>query len=171
MWGPITPKWLGSYESELNDIVEEIASRAYETVIDVGCAEGFYAVGLAYRIPTARILAYDADFLSRRQTRKLASLNGLEGRVGVFRYCAFSDIARHATDNTLIVCDIEGFERSLLDPLLCPSLRDIDILVKSTKEVGVQAHSSFLKTRFSVSHAVKEIVATDRQNWIDRGGG
>src|SRR5262245_45426434 len=52
VWGSITPKWLGSYEAELHPAIEEIISRPYETIIDVGCAEGYYAVGLAATIPS-----------------------------------------------------------------------------------------------------------------------
>ena len=42
---------LGSYEAELHPVVEQVISRSYPTVIDVGCAEGYYAIGLARRSP------------------------------------------------------------------------------------------------------------------------
>ena len=167
VWGSITPKWLGSYESELNHVIEEIVAKDYNVILNVGCAEGYYAVGLAYRLPGARILAYDTDFLSRRQTRRLARLNRCEMRVSVRRYCACSDIEKHATDKTLIVCDIEGFERSLLDPALCPSLRRIDMLVEVHEENWSPRTLALLKTRFSDSHSLEEISGTDRQKWIE----
>jgi len=168
VWGSITPKWLGSYEHELNKIIEEIVSRDYAVIIDIGCAEGYYAVGLAYRIPGVQILAYDTDFVSRRQTRKLARLNGLEGRVKVSDYCSGTEIAQHASDNPLIVCDIEGFERSLLDPVSCPSLLKLDILVEVHEVNRVPSTLDLLKSRFSASHSLEHIVATDRDEWIRR---
>ncbi len=42
---------LGAYEAGLEPVIETIIRRAYATVIDIGCAEGYYAVGLARRMP------------------------------------------------------------------------------------------------------------------------
>ena len=47
VWGSVTPRWLGCYEWELHGAVRQILDRGYKTIIDVGCAEGYYAVGLA----------------------------------------------------------------------------------------------------------------------------
>ena len=52
------PKMLGIYESELHDILEEICSKNYSTIINIGAGEGYYAVGLALRIPTSMIYAF-----------------------------------------------------------------------------------------------------------------
>jgi len=73
--GPIMPKWLGSFECELHAIIEQIRNTQYSAVINVGCAEGYYAVGLAKLFPQVQVFGFDIDPLSRRQTRKLAKLN------------------------------------------------------------------------------------------------
>jgi hypothetical protein len=166
VWGPITPKWLGSYEVELAAIIETIVARAYEVIVDVGCAEGYYAVGLAYRNHHARVHAYDADFISRRQTRRLAALNGLKDRVLVSGYCTAADLERHAGRHGLLVCDIEGFERSLLDPVSCPSLKGFDILVEVHEGAWSKSTLDLLKDRFAASHDVLSVTATDRKDWI-----
>lgn len=41
------PKLLGTYESELSPTIERIVSGGYRSVVDIGAAEGYYAVGLA----------------------------------------------------------------------------------------------------------------------------
>lgn len=166
VWGPITPKWLGSYETELSQVIEEIIARDYTCILDIGCAEGYYAVGLAYRLPKARIIAYDTDFISRRQAKRLARLNRVEDRVSVFRYCSHADISRHAAKRPLVVCDIEGFERSLLDPQLCASLRFIDILVEVHEGPWEPTTMDLLTTRFKTSHSVNELIANDREDWM-----
>src|SRR6185437_13753235 len=52
--GVIIPKWVGSYESQLHPIIESVVSAGdYQTIIDVGAAEGYYSVGLAWRLPEA----------------------------------------------------------------------------------------------------------------------
>src|SRR6516164_6432959 len=46
IWGPIEPKWLGTYEQELLPVIQQIIQTPYSTIIDIGSAEGYYAVGL-----------------------------------------------------------------------------------------------------------------------------
>jgi predicted O-methyltransferase YrrM len=77
VWGPITPKWLGCYELELHDIVETAIACRYDRVIDVGCAEGYYAVGFAWRMPETEVITFDIDPIARRQTRRLAAMAGV----------------------------------------------------------------------------------------------
>ena len=49
----LTVKLLGTYEKELWPIIDQIIATAYPLIIDIGAAEGYYAVGLAMRIPAA----------------------------------------------------------------------------------------------------------------------
>src|SRR5260370_6888625 len=44
VWGPITPKWAGSYEQGLEDIIEKMIPPGYNRIPHPGCAEGSYAV-------------------------------------------------------------------------------------------------------------------------------
>jgi hypothetical protein len=41
------PKILGSYECELHDVIDSALRKKYYLAIDVGSAEGYYAVGFA----------------------------------------------------------------------------------------------------------------------------
>ena len=47
------PKLLGSYQREIQGWIEEICAAGYSEIVDVGFAEGYYAVGLARRLPRA----------------------------------------------------------------------------------------------------------------------
>jgi hypothetical protein len=40
----LAPKLIGSYEAELHPIFDRIFRKPYKRVIDIGCAEGYYAV-------------------------------------------------------------------------------------------------------------------------------
>ncbi|NCJ07959.1 hypothetical protein GS597_15885 [Synechococcales cyanobacterium C] len=166
VWGSITPKWLGSYECELHSVIEEIIKIGYDTIIDVGCAEGYYAVGMAFRIPQAYIYAYDTDFLSRKQVRRLIKLNNLESRICVKKFCSHNEIEKIARNSTLIICDIEGFERELLNPIKCQILKKIDILVEVHEGFGKPLTINLLKERFQESHLIQEIDAQSRHSWI-----
>jgi hypothetical protein len=49
--GDITSKLLGTYEADLHGVLEKAVGRAPRLVINVGCGEGYYAIGLARLLP------------------------------------------------------------------------------------------------------------------------
>ena len=75
------PKLLGSYENELVAIIEEICAANYEDIIDVGCAEGFYAVGFAIRTSVSKIHAFDIDEKAVQACKKMAEMNHVSERI------------------------------------------------------------------------------------------
>lgn len=167
VWGSITPKWLGSYEGELWGTVEKIIESKYDIVVDVGSAEGFYAVGLLTRMPFAVMHAFDVDFISRRQVARLGAINEVSARLKVGKYCSSSDIAAICGEGrSLVVCDIEGWEYSLLDPQACPALLRVDILVEVHEGEAIAGNAGVLSARFSASHVIERIDATGRDGWI-----
>jgi hypothetical protein len=171
VWGPIAPKWLGSYECELHRVIGAIVERGYERVIDVGCAEGYYAVGLARAMGGVRVWAFDTDPVSRGQLGRLAAMNGVEGRIAVGRRCGFADLERLAGVGAVVVCDIEGGEVALLDPSRAPALRRTDILVE-VHATGAGQHETEerLRERFGGSHRIERIVAEGREPWAEAQG-
>lgn len=54
------PKLLGSYECELHEIIESALRSNHHRVIDVGSAEGYYAVGFALK-RGCHVVAFDTD--------------------------------------------------------------------------------------------------------------
>src|SRR5262245_28171814 len=52
---------VGSYEFELHDVMRKAIERKPDCVINAGCAEGYYAVGLARLLPQATIFAMDSN--------------------------------------------------------------------------------------------------------------
>lgn len=152
--GAFIPKLLGSYESELHPVVEQIAASGYDTVVNIGCAEGYYAVGLARRT-SAVIYAFDIDERARRLCRELAQLNEVEDRVRVSGAFHADDFSRFNDRRTLVLCDIEGDESSLLDPAASPALLNMDLLAEIHR-VGGRWSSETLFPRFATSHAVSE---------------
>lgn len=164
VWGSITPRWIGSYESCLWPAVRDIINRGYTRIIDVGCAEGYYAVGLARALPQAEILAYDLDPDSRAQALRLWRLNGQPGRLTVHELLDHAELDRLGSPGSLLICDIEGGEMQLLDPGLCPALQHLDMLVEVHQTGGTtpEANSLVLKQRFDCSHDIRQFDETMR---------
>ncbi len=129
-WGNVASYLLGSYEQELHPALEILLMRGYETVIDVGCAEGYYAVGLARRLPGAAVHAFDIDEAAQRLCAELAVLNGVADRVAVAGVCDAGQLERLIHGCTLVFVDCEGCEAQLLDPTLAPALATADLIVE-----------------------------------------
>ena len=169
IWGSITPKWLGSYESELHEVITEAHSIPYDTIIDIGSAEGYYAVGLALLQQRARIFAFDTDFISRGQTRRLGRLNGVEQRLHLGSRCRHEDINRLSSGRTLVVCDIEGGEADLLNPTLATGLLQSDIIVEVHEDNETsRSVEALLTARFQASHRIIRIAAEGRLFWMQQ---
>ena len=59
-------KLVGCYEQPLQPFIEEAIRVAYPIVLNIGCAEGYYAVGMAARMPDTRVDAFDIDPAAQR---------------------------------------------------------------------------------------------------------
>ena len=57
--GNVAPKLLGCYEQDLHDAIERCIKTPFEHVLNIGCGDGYYAVGLAQRMPNSEIKPYD----------------------------------------------------------------------------------------------------------------
>lgn len=166
VWGPITPKWLGTYECELHPIVSQIFSTSkYEIIVDVGAAEGYYAVGLAKLLARSTVFTFDLDFRARQQQRRMAKLNHVNNLVIGF-LCDPSELQKRLkAGSSLLICDIEGFEITLLDPVTVPALLGADILVEvhSAQGMSVSDVRDVLKERFHDSHIIETIESRQRE--------
>lgn len=172
VWGPITPKWIGSYECELSGIIDAVVARPYRRVVDVGCAEGYYAVGLALRMPHVEVITYDTDFLARRLVRKLAALNGVTARLEVRQECTHATLEEDlAAGQTLVITDIEGAEAELLDPGACSLLVRNDILAECHPWKGESMGQvrDRLIARFEYTHGIEILRSIERRvgEWVD----
>ncbi len=154
--GSRSARLLGAYEASLAPVIEEIVTKAYPLVIDVGSAEGYYAVGLARRLPKARVLARDANPKAQALCAVLAEANGVADRVEIGGLLDHADFDLCHAQKTLVVCDIEGAEGELLDPVRAPGLRAADILVESHdgKRPGL---SHQIVERFRATHHIRVI--------------
>jgi hypothetical protein len=162
---PILPKLVGCYELECQRFVEEICCRLYDQVINIGAGEGYYAVGLARRIPGARVIAFESHERSRELCAMLGRLNGVEARVEVRGFCDRESLNarldRGSKTRTIIICDCEGAELDLLQPDLMPGLRLADLLVELHDFVQPDI-SRIVRARFAATHRLEMVEATKR---------
>jgi hypothetical protein len=126
----LTPKVIGCYESQIHQWINDAIAYRYDRILDIGCAEGYYAVGFALKSRNSTVYAYDIDQRSRGNTAALARLNSIAEKVHVRGPCTFDEFNREVSNRTLIFCDIEGSEFDLLRPDLAPALSRVDLIVE-----------------------------------------
>jgi len=163
IWGPITSKWIGSYEEELHPVVSEIISNNYTKIIDVGAAEGYYAVGFAYMCPNSQILSYDIDPIARFRQKQLAKMAGISN-LEILKYCSHVELNRVASEGCLVMSDVEGFELELINPIKCEALKHCDILVEIHKADGLDVPQveEAIAERFLRTHEITRFGVTPR---------
>lgn len=149
---------LGLYERELTSIIEQVIGGRWSRFIDLGCAQGYYAVGIALKAgSTVAVIAFDSDPKIVVEARRKAAANKVEDRI-VWKGAANAEELERLKlgGQDLLFVDIEGYERELLDPKRIPSLTGCDILVES-HDFMYPGTSKLLRERFQASHSITEI--------------
>lgn len=155
---------LGSQERELHEVIARISERGYRSVINVGAADGYYAVGLALRLPSARVEAFEALPEFHALIERSARLNGVTERIALHGRCEAADLReglRRAGRRPLVLMDIEGGEIGLLDGQVVPELQQADILVETHDAFVPQATDTLIE-RFWQTHDVECYTAQSR---------
>jgi hypothetical protein len=154
--GARSARLLGAYEASLSPVLERIIARRVPQIVDIGCAEGYYAVGLALRLPGSTIHAHDTDPAARALVARLAAENGVTDRVRVGGEMDHAALSICAAAETVVICDIEGAEDGLLDPASAPALLEADILVE-VHEGPRPGLTDRIAARFAATHHVTRI--------------
>jgi predicted O-methyltransferase YrrM len=157
------PKLLGTYEMELWPQVKQAIERQPELVVDIGAAEGYYAIGLARSLPSSRVVCFEAQESLHFLLHEMASLNNVTERVTLHGFCTASLLNKTLTEapSTLVVCDIEGAEDEVLDPANVPALLDADILVE-LHDAGTPGVSDRIRERFEATHTITKLTSRER---------
>jgi hypothetical protein len=150
------PTLLGTYERELHPLIQAISARTYDWVIDIGSAEGYYAVGLA-RMLNVPVFAYDPEPRERQYVMQMAELNGVSQLIHLEGLFASSDMEAYANRRALVVCDCEGFEKLLFTP---------ETLVHTTRwDMLIELHGSARQSlpELPWKHVATVLHATERE--------
>jgi hypothetical protein len=155
-----SPKILGSFEMELHRAVEAAIARAPRTVVNVGAAEGYYAVGMALRLPDARVVAYEPREAQADRMRAIAELNEAIVEI-VVAPCTPALLGDVVEAGALVLCDCDGCEAGLLDPAVTMGLGACDLIIE-THDLWEPGITDLLESRFRASHDVERIDTVPR---------
>lgn len=156
--GALLPKLLGFYEAELHPVIDDIVASAPDLIVNVGAAEGYYAVGMARLLPAAFVHAFDTDAQSQEICREAAGLNDVGSRVSVTGQCS-PDLLQAILPRgrtPVVICDCEGYERDLIDPRRVPALRATMLLIECHDFIDPTITQT-LADRLSATHTLEGV--------------
>ena len=151
--GALAPRLIGTYEDELHPHLAEALAADPEVILDIGCAEGYYAAGLARLAPGAVVHAHDTSETAQAACRRMAALNGVEARIRIGGLFHPEDFQKFAGQRCLVIVDIEGAEDDLLRPDLAPALAGMRLIVE-THDVYRPGVMDRVRARFAASHDI-----------------
>ena len=146
----LAPKLLGTYESEIAGLFHPGRLAQYDTVVDVGCAEGFYAVGIALANPQCTVYAFDISADAQQLCHGLAEANGVADSVHVGGLCSDDDLKACVGKRALIVSDCEGAEMDVFNDSVVQELAASDLIIEVHEHLG--ANLELLRERFHSTH-------------------
>jgi len=162
-----TPKLVGCYEKEVQFCIDEIIAWNPQILVDVGAAEGYYALGFAQRLsPQSRVVAFEAEPKGRKLLEETATLNCIGAQLEIKGYCTpetLKTAINSSSTGIAIVMDCEGGEIELLDPVRISQLRQCMLLVE-THEFKIPGCVDMLIHRFSSSHEITKIEQSARHS-------
>ena len=164
--GASTPKIMGVYESELAPCLLKWSSVRFQEIVNVGAGEGYYAVGCAMLWPQARVTAFESSAQGRTLLAQNVELNGLQSRIKITGHCDREQL-RAAIGNrqpTLVIMDVEGAERQLVNPGNIPDLTNAHIIVEIHDLVDDRL-GEILSSRLKSSHVIEEVRTQRRTFW------
>jgi hypothetical protein len=164
--GPWAPKIMGVYESELAPCLLNWSAISFQQIIDVGAAEGYYAVGCAMLWPQARVTAFESSEEGQRLLTRMVELNGLQSRVKIMGHCEQDALCAATLDgkSSLIIMDVEGAETHLLNPRDVPGLVNAYIIVEIHDCFDNRA-GEIVSSHLKSSHVIKEVRTQRRTFW------
>jgi hypothetical protein len=149
-------KLVGDYERQLHGPVTSALDSGRSPFVDVGCAEGYYAIGLALRHRHLLIHAYDLAPSARSLCRDLATFNGCIDRVEIGRRCGVRQLRRVSLANAFVLVDIEGAEFAFFSAQMVALMREAMVIIELHRPPDDPAVVA-LRERFRRSHRVDDV--------------
>lgn len=159
----LIPKLLGIYEKELHLVINNLTGKSFDSIYVIGAGEGYYAVGMALKLPKARIFAYEANESAHRLIREVVEKNGVSDQISILGLCSDADMRAVKLDS-LVIMDVEGAEEHLLDPVKFSGLQSATILFEA-HQPQEETRSKILD-KFAQSHSIQRIDSEVRA-WND----
>ena len=108
---------LGTYEVHVLARLKEFSAQGASRFIDIGAADGYFAIGMAFSKIYSKVLAFEIEPAGQERIEINLARNQCEEFVSVFGEADYSSLKKLLSDDlkTSVLVDIEGAEYQLLD--------------------------------------------------------
>ena len=132
-WGKsdLGAQCLGLYEKEILDFIS--AHEPFETFLDIGAADGYYAAGMLHSKMAKKAICFEISEDGQVAIKENWVINNSPGQLTIYGEAnrqSITSIASTLPQNSLALVDIEGFEFSLFTPEVVALLNQITILIE-----------------------------------------
>jgi len=162
---------LGLYEQEVLANLMEAPDR-FRILVDVGAADGYYAVGLLYNAKVERSVAFESIPECREAIARLAEKNGVADRITILgaandNFVELLHTSKIDSRETMFLIDIEGAEFTVLTEEFFASLKNSLIVVETHAHIYADPEGEIarLKERASRTHSVTAWYPGGRNPW------
>lgn len=148
----------GTWEKELWETLNDFVTIDPKRILCIGAAEGYYAVGLGIRFPNCRIIAFEQQRKYQFMLGRLSRENDFSN-LQIKGKCTPNVLQQTLGANpgsTIVICDVEGYELELLDPINIKSISKSHILVE-LHPMYVENCEAIILARFSQTHEISKI--------------
>ena len=134
-WGEsdLGSQCLGLYEMEILNFLKEVERDDYKSFIDIGAADGYYAIGMLVSGKVSKCICYEKSESGRRVIMENWKANGSLGELKLYPEANFKGISSLdpvVLNKALVLIDIEGAEFDLLDEMLLYILRKSTLILE-----------------------------------------
>ena len=146
-------KILGTYEEQILNILIKF-SKKNNTFIDIGAADGFYVVGMAFKKIFKNIYAFEVNSKSREVIKLNHKLNNCKQNIkikGEAKYLSLKRIINKKKKCTILI-DIEGAEFDLLSIKVLKLLKDCHIVCELHLFYGKKKYYELIKNAKKIFH-------------------
>jgi hypothetical protein len=134
-WGSfdLGSQCLGLYELEVLEILRKLSPVSDRLFIDIGAADGYYALGMLYANKCAKAICFEKSERGRETIQQNAKLNNLESGLFVLGEATSESIlGLSPTDlvGAVVIIDIEGYEFELLTETVLRQLKNCTLIIE-----------------------------------------
>lgn len=132
-WGKsdLGAQCLGLYEKEVLDVIS--AKGPFDNFLDIGAADGYYAVGLLLSKMAKRAICFEISEVGQRAIKANWVINERPGKIAIHGEAneqSIVAVAKKLSDNTLVLIDVEGFEFQLLSQEVIAALGRYTVIIE-----------------------------------------
>ena len=132
-WGrhDILAKYLGEYEPHIIKKLENL-SKHYKHFIDIGAADGYYAVGLLYSKLYSSVTCFEISSKGRDNIAENADLNNCLDKIVINGEANIETLKKEieVIKSCVLLCDIEGTEFDLFSKELLSTVSQCTVIIE-----------------------------------------